>query len=242
MQEKTLIPARGIVEFLLHPMDDDEFVIDGPKQWARPVVGLVIPSFYDAQDVTRRLRAETPWDRQLPFEPVVVDECGLLFTAHDYLAVVMRGDCWEDGSYFYRPHLDGPVTDAPRVRRPKMSFCPCGCLAEVTQGSHCTAATERTYTLVSGVEMHNQYPDTFWIPSEADKNAVAPGDHVQLIFASAEGDMPERMWVKCTAAGARFTGRLDNVPFDLEGIGLGDVVEFGPEHIIQIADSPRVTA
>ncbi len=85
----TLIPARGIVEFLLHPMEERAYDIDGAREW----------------------------DRHLPFEPVVVDEIGLLFTAHDYLGQVLSEDCWEDGSHFYRPHLDGPVTAAPRIRR-----------------------------------------------------------------------------------------------------------------------------
>ncbi len=115
---KDLIPARGTVEFLLHPMEDREFLIDGPKGWARPAVGLMLPSYYDEREIARSMRAENLWMRHLPFEPVVVDEVGCLLLASDYLGYVISEEPHsEDGSYFYRPHIDGPVSDAPRVHR-----------------------------------------------------------------------------------------------------------------------------
>lgn len=92
-----------------------------------------------------------------------------------------------------------------------------------------------TITLFNGVELHNSSPNTFMIPSAADKEAIKPGDCVKLIFCGAECDMPERMWVVVTAIdGDRFTGTLDNEPFVLDGIRFGDEVNFGPEHVIDI--------
>ena len=58
------------------------------------------------------------------------------------------------------------------------------------------------YTIDNGVELHAKYPDSFWIPSDADKAALAPGDFVKLIFNITDGEVAaERMWVKIVAVG-----------------------------------------
>jgi hypothetical protein len=107
----TLIPARGTVEFLVFTLDDDpqpDIVIHGPDRWFRPVVGLVAKGWAtdDADDPLRDL---------LPYDPVVVDETGELWAVYDYLHEVMGSLHWDHCTHFYRPHIDGPIEDAPRV-------------------------------------------------------------------------------------------------------------------------------
>jgi hypothetical protein len=70
------------------------------------VVGL-IKQDYDISD-----------DGMLRYEPVVVDELGYLYQVEDYLdnSVMMGGLHWDHCTHFYHPHIDGPVSDAPRIR------------------------------------------------------------------------------------------------------------------------------
>lgn len=120
----TIIPARGTVEFIVYSLRDDDhpdypgIEVDGPDKWSRPVVGLIESPDYvhclgPEQIAIERTHA---WSRYLRYRPVVVDECGLLFEVYDYIESVMgeaHSDCC---SHFYCPHIDGPVSDAPRIR------------------------------------------------------------------------------------------------------------------------------
>jgi hypothetical protein len=105
----TLIPARGTVEFFAYSLGDDDhpdyprISIDGPDTWLRPVVALI------ASD------RKAQWTG-LDWEPVVVDEVGQFHPVYDYLEYVMGGLHWDHSTHFYRPHIDGPVSDAPRIR------------------------------------------------------------------------------------------------------------------------------
>ena len=122
----NVIPARGSVEFIAYPLNrDDEppdITIDGPSRWSRPVVALIeshdyIDSLNPEQAAAERAsRREHAWNRHFRYQPVVVDECGLLFEVNDYLESVMGGCHWDHCSHFYQPHVDGPITDAPRIR------------------------------------------------------------------------------------------------------------------------------
>jgi hypothetical protein len=109
MMNEALIPARGVVEFLVYSLGDNEhpdyprISVDGPDRWSRPVVALITNDRRDQ------------WTG-LDWEPVVVDEIGQFHTVHDYLEYVMGGLHWDCSSHFYRPHIDGPVSDAPCIR------------------------------------------------------------------------------------------------------------------------------
>jgi len=98
------------------------------------------------------------------------------------------------------------------------------------------------YLLISGVEMHEKHPDTFWIPSQEDKDSVRPGDCVKLIFSDGEGG-GERMWVKVSSIVMTcnriefLKGTLANIPYFLP-LEVGDPIEFGPDYIIAI-EEPR---
>ena len=102
-----MIPARGTVEFIVFSLDRDgeqpDIIINGADCWRRPVVGLI----------------QQDWDGDCPwmsYEPVVVDECGLLCTAYDYMQELMGDNHWDHTHHTYQPHIDGPVSDAPRIK------------------------------------------------------------------------------------------------------------------------------
>ena len=55
-----------------------------------------------------------------------------------------------------------------------------------------------TYTLDNGAETHREFPDTFAIPPQHDRESLRPGDLVKLIFRIEFDDEAnvERMWVR----------------------------------------------
>ncbi len=82
----------------------------------------------------------------------------------------------------------------------------------------------------------------FAIPPKVCRAGLRPGWNVKLLFMpdSPHPDCEaERMWVEVVQlqAGTRFVGRLLNEPHYLDGIHAGDLVEFGPEHVIGL-DAP----
>ena len=92
--KRTLISARGTVEFIVYSLGDDpnpDILIDGPSQWSRPVVGLVEKAWRNDEDGPLG---------DLPYEPVVVDECGLLYPVYDYCDSVMGGLHWDHCTHF----------------------------------------------------------------------------------------------------------------------------------------------
>jgi uncharacterized protein YegJ (DUF2314 family) len=95
-----------------------------------------------------------------------------------------------------------------------------------------------SYELSNGVLMNAEHPDTFEIPTEEEKAAVAVGDFVKLIFRQG-GAMSERMWVQVTHIdGDKMRGRLDNMPINIESLSYNDEVLFGTEHITSLLDRP----
>ncbi|USI78571.1 DUF2185 domain-containing protein [Sphingopyxis sp. USTB-05] len=81
-------------------------------------------------------------------------------------------------------------------------------------------------------------PYTYYLPSENELLAVAPGDLVKIIFESippSDEWGAERMWVIVTAAdGDELTGTLDNNPADMPQLEYGDIVQFRRGYIIDI--------
>jgi hypothetical protein len=49
------------------------------------------------------------------------------------------------------------------------------------------------WKLGSGVERNATYPQSFWIPSEEEKDSIIEGDLVKLMFEMRDG-FGERMW------------------------------------------------
>lgn len=95
------------------------------------------------------------------------------------------------------------------------------------------------YELLNAVDANAENPDTFKIPSLRKRMSVPMGHYVKLCFMLPEvieGYASERMWVKVNKKKGRgYIGTLDNKPYYLEGVALGDTIEFGAKHILQIS-------
>ena len=93
--------------------------------------------------------------------------------------------------------------------------------------------------LGNGEERAKERPKTFEIPDAIERRSLQVGDFAKLMFLSRtelNGCSGERIWVKITArtdVPARYTGEVDNNAAYLP-IPFGGVVEFGPEHVIDI--------
>lgn len=97
------------------------------------------------------------------------------------------------------------------------------------------------YTLLDGEAQNRAHPDTFEIPSEAERTTLISGDWVKLSFQSTlEVPVPfnggERMWVKVTEVvdQGKYVGSLDNDPVIIQGLNCGDRVEFEAKHVISL--------
>lgn len=95
------------------------------------------------------------------------------------------------------------------------------------------------FQLVSAEARHRESPESFPIPSRAEREDVGPGSVVKLVFELTNpiGEDPgaERMWVAVqTVDGPLMVGQLVNEPGAITTINYGDEVRFGPEHIIGI--------
>lgn len=96
------------------------------------------------------------------------------------------------------------------------------------------------YTLRDVVDIHNQHPETFDIPTVDQVNNIKIGDYCKLFFifdsdpnARFEG---ERMWVKVTSIdGNQYVGSLANDPVIVDLV-FGDVITFGMRNIASIMD------
>jgi hypothetical protein len=95
------------------------------------------------------------------------------------------------------------------------------------------------WKLRSGEASNRQYPTTFWIPPAEERNTVAQGAFVKLMFMMRDG-YGERMWVQVERhRGNRYVGSLLSSPVDIPRLDSGDRVKFRAEHIIDI-DADRV--
>jgi hypothetical protein len=94
------------------------------------------------------------------------------------------------------------------------------------------------YTIDDPRPVSQEAPYTYFLPSENELLALAPGDLVKLIFRShppgREWDA-ERMWVTVTRAEAEaLHGRLDNDPFDMPQLRSGAAIGFKRSEVIDI--------
>lgn len=92
----------------------------------------------------------------------------------------------------------------------------------------------------------DEFPYTFWRPSDDALQRLQTGDMVRLNFAIESNDPEapggERMWVQIVDVHPHlFTGTLANNPYFLKTIKFGDVIKFKACHIIdhQLEDASR---
>jgi uncharacterized protein YegJ (DUF2314 family) len=89
-----------------------------------------------------------------------------------------------------------------------------------------------TIKLTDAQEMHRQYPVTFQVPTEAELDAIKPGDCVKAGFIDATGE--ERMWVLVLGTeGDRILGTLNNYPVETP-MEFGQPVNMERRHVCAI--------
>ena len=80
---------------------------------------------------------------------------------------------------------------------------------------------------------------SFAIPDITMRERLLIGDLVKLIFVRRGGSAAERMWVEVIAITEHgYEGRLDNDPTQIPGLSAGEVVAFGPRHVVSIWVDP----
>jgi hypothetical protein len=96
------------------------------------------------------------------------------------------------------------------------------------------------YELDNGEDIHNEYPESFWIPSRELRDNLQSGNLVKLIFRMEEKTnldevAVERMWVEVQdKTNETYVGKLDNDPCDEVFVKCGQTVYFLAEHVIAI--------
>ena len=105
------------------------------------------------------------------------------------------------------------------------------------------------WTLVSAEMHHAEHPDSFSIPERHERDTLAPGDAVKLLFdiETREGGRVidrgvDRMWVIVRRrVGDSYVGVLENDPGVAEGLTLrlGGEVLFRAEHVSAIDHPSR---
>lgn len=100
---------------------------------------------------------------------------------------------------------------------------------------------EVDYRLANAEDKNAEAPRTFFIPPRSERDTLQPGDLAKLLFeiVDPQNGEPgaERMWVEVDRCdGGRYVGILTNTPTAITTVGLGDQVEFGPEHVISTLD------
>ncbi len=101
------------------------------------------------------------------------------------------------------------------------------------------------WMLVDGEQRARDNPDTFELPSRAEREQLAPGAFAKLIFVTpeiAQQNMGERMWVRVTkrsgkGASTKYRGELDNTPGLISGLHVGSVIDFEPKHVVDIQNA-----
>lgn len=93
-------------------------------------------------------------------------------------------------------------------------------------------------TFIDGIAMHQAHPETFYIPTDEAKAAVAPGSLVKAGFIM-DGYSTERMWLIVTdvAKDGSITGTLDNDPVKMP-LTCGDVFTVRPENLLSVYNDP----
>ncbi|MGH3362176.1 MAG: immunity protein Imm33 domain-containing protein [Nocardioides sp.] len=93
------------------------------------------------------------------------------------------------------------------------------------------------YRLANSEARNEQAPRSFFIPPRSEREALRPGDYARLLFElidpSPADPGAERMWVQVLGvADGNHVGAPTNVPRAITTVGVGDRVDFGPEHVI----------
>lgn len=98
------------------------------------------------------------------------------------------------------------------------------------------------WTIDDGEVAHAESPETYFIPSLAERESLASGNLVKIRFyirvpdeSGSVVDHGERMWVLVKERrDGWYRGELDNDPYCTDAIQAGMALWFQPRHIIAI--------
>ena len=101
---------------------------------------------------------------------------------------------------------------------------------------------EHGWELESAEDRHAQAPDTFLIPDQEERTSLKIDQRVQLLFlfiVAAPDGTPEfqceKMWVTIdVASDGSYQGTLDSCPASSKAVSPGDVISFGPQHVVSV--------
>ena len=101
------------------------------------------------------------------------------------------------------------------------------------------------WQLDDGEVLHQQHPDTFWIPPRDVRDALQPAQVVKLVFRivtlgedDALEENVERMWVIVDGReGDLYRGVLDNDPECTDELKSGSEVWFQARHVIAVYEA-----
>lgn len=107
---------------------------------------------------------------------------------------------------------------------------------------HLTSLDADGWMIDDGEAANAATPETYWIPSQADRESLQPGDLVKIRFyirapndSGELVDHGERMWVRVKEhRDGWFLGELDNDPYCTDTIQAGMELWFQPRHVIDI--------
>ena len=107
---------------------------------------------------------------------------------------------------------------------------------------HLTSLEADGWAIDDGEVAHAASPETYLIPSKAERESLEPNSLVKIRFyirAPDESgnvvDHGERMWVLVKECGEGwYRGELDNDPYCTDAIQAGMVLWFQPRHVIAI--------
>lgn len=104
-----------------------------------------------------------------------------------------------------------------------------------------TTIVPTEWGLLDAEAQHEAFPDTFPIPSRAERDALRTGDMVKLVFVldppPPSGPNAERMWVEVRTAhnDRSFDGWLTNQPVVVTSLEPSALVAFEANHVAGIA-------
>lgn len=248
-----IAPGQSLTQFMEAEVLACEFtLIVCTKDYYRKSLARAGGVGYEQQIITGNIVAGTPREQFIPIirngEFIPGADCSIPGPFMGIYAVDMREGVDEDVSteVLLRAIFRQPVFLPPIIgNSPNFDAC---------SGNENNADAEEIrlpvldidgWHLKSGVANHHRWPETFWIPEEAERRGLIAGDVVKLVFEirlpddKSFGDVfGERMWVIVHGrSGPYYVGELNNVPAcsgEQDYLKAGDRVVFLPEHVIGI--------
>jgi TIR domain len=209
---------------------------------------------YEAQIVSARIAASIPRSKFVPIirsgelgpgEP----DCAVPPHFQGIMMVDMRQEAQYNAMF---ENLLRHIYGQSAVKRPPIDNPPdfAAPVAVPQQTVRLASFAIEHWELESGMVMNEQYPKTFWIPDEAVRRSLKPGNIVKLLFRYVYPDggeiQAERMWVQIAEPnGPYFVGRLRNPPVmvgEWHDLEYDSKVVFLPEHVIDIHEGKLVAA